>query len=167
MRTLYRILGVEMDATSAEIKKQYRKHARENHPDLAAAKGWSETETARRKEVFSSVAAAYAALSDPEKRARYDRDLNAIRWAFMAASRGAQRPRQRAQRADAPPFEGIDVEDLTAAVARRTDHKRRLRIEASRQRYEDKRAAFHAAVEAATQQILGEILLAQMEELGL
>jgi curved DNA-binding protein len=60
----YEALGVPRDADLAQIKKAYRKLARENHPDVSKAKGGE----AR----FKEVAEAYATLKDPEKRKAYD-----------------------------------------------------------------------------------------------
>ncbi|GAB3494510.1 molecular chaperone DnaJ [Amycolatopsis cihanbeyliensis] len=64
-KDFYRELGVSSDASSDEIKKAYRKLARENHPD--ANPGDAEAE---RK--FKAVSEAYGVLSDPSKRKEYD-----------------------------------------------------------------------------------------------
>lgn len=61
----YASLGVARDATAEDIKKAYRKLARKYHPDVSKE---ADAE-ARMKEVNE----AYAVLSDPEKRAAYDR----------------------------------------------------------------------------------------------
>ncbi|HYC37047.1 MAG TPA: DnaJ C-terminal domain-containing protein [Usitatibacter sp.] len=60
----YQVLGVARDATAEDIKKAYRKLARKYHPDVSK----EPDANARMKEVNE----AYAALSDPEKRAAYD-----------------------------------------------------------------------------------------------
>jgi molecular chaperone DnaJ len=64
-KDFYRELGVSSDATSDEIKKAYRKLAKENHPDANGG-----NTTAEKK--FKSVSEAYGVLSDPGKRKEYD-----------------------------------------------------------------------------------------------
>jgi DnaJ-class molecular chaperone len=66
MADLYSQLGVKRDAGEAEIKKAYRKLAKELHPDKN--KG-----NAAASERFSKVTRAYDILTDKDKRARYDR----------------------------------------------------------------------------------------------
>src|SRR5947209_1372638 len=64
-KTLYDVLGVKKDATEAEIKKAYRKLAREFHPDHNAGDKAAE-------ERFKEVQGAYDTLGDPDKRKQYD-----------------------------------------------------------------------------------------------
>jgi DnaJ-class molecular chaperone len=66
MADLYATLGVKRDASEAEIKKAYRKLAKELHPDRNKD---NPSASAR----FSAVTQAYDILSDKDKRARYDR----------------------------------------------------------------------------------------------
>jgi len=61
----YKTLGVEKGATSAEIKKAYRKLAMKYHPDKN--KGDRQAEA-----TFKNISEAYAVLSDPEKKQQYD-----------------------------------------------------------------------------------------------
>ncbi|MYX23118.1 DnaJ domain-containing protein, partial [Streptomyces sp. SID8380] len=61
----YKVLGVPKDATEAEIKKAYRKLARENHPD--ANKG-----NTRAEDRFKEISEAHDVLGDPKKRKEYD-----------------------------------------------------------------------------------------------
>ena len=99
----YAVLGVSRTATAEEIKRAYRKRARELHPDVNPAEG----------EQFKEVTAAYEVLSDPQKREMYDLGgdprgtgggfgqgfgFNDIMDAFFGAGAGAARgprPRQR------------------------------------------------------------------------
>lgn len=62
----YVVLGVARDATPEDIKAAYRKLARAHHPDLNPGKPAAEAR-------FKQVSAAHEILSDPEKRARFDR----------------------------------------------------------------------------------------------
>lgn len=80
MKDLYAILGIGRDAPPDEIKRAYRRLARERHPDR-------HPDNANAEELFKELSAAYAVLSNPRLRVRYDRgeiDAN-----------GAPRPRGR------------------------------------------------------------------------
>ena len=64
-RDYYEVLGVPKDASAEDIKKAYRKLAKECHPDLHPNDKQAE-------ERFKELNEANEVLSDPEKRARYD-----------------------------------------------------------------------------------------------
>jgi DnaJ-class molecular chaperone len=102
--TPYEVLGVDRNASADEIRKVYRKLAKEFHPDLNPGKPAAEAR-------FKAVSAAYDLLSDPEKRARYDRgEIDEM---------GVERPRYSYRsHAEGPgggkyqPEGGIDLNDL-------------------------------------------------------
>jgi molecular chaperone DnaJ len=75
---LYKILGVTRQASQTEIKKAYRKMAKQYHPDVN-----QDDEGAEAK--FKEISAAYEILKDKEKRAAYDRHGMA---AFQNGGRG-------------------------------------------------------------------------------
>jgi molecular chaperone DnaJ len=66
VRDYYEVLGVERSASAEEIKAAYRRAALKHHPDKNPGDGSAE-------EKFKSAAEAYSVLSDPDKRARFDR----------------------------------------------------------------------------------------------
>src|SRR2546422_1628827 len=68
----YVVLGVQRDASEADIKKAYRKLAMECHPDRNNGDKAAE-------EKFKLVTEAYEVLRDPDKRASYDRFGMAVR----------------------------------------------------------------------------------------
>src|SRR6201984_2234229 len=61
----YEVLGVPRTASEDEIKKAFRKLARQYHPDVAKTKKGAE-------EKFKEINEAYEVLSDPDKRKKYD-----------------------------------------------------------------------------------------------
>ena len=65
IRDPYEILGVSRSAAADEIKSAYRRLARKYHPDV-------NPNDAAAEEKFKEIGAAYAILSDPEKKARFD-----------------------------------------------------------------------------------------------
>lgn len=65
-RDYYEILGIERNVSDSEIKRAYRRLAVEHHPDKNPGDKESE-------EKFKEAAEAYAVLSDPQQRNRYDR----------------------------------------------------------------------------------------------
>jgi DnaJ-class molecular chaperone len=76
----YKVLGVAKTASQDDIRKAYRKLAKELHPDLNPG-------NAKAAERFKEISAAYDIVGDAEKRARYDKgEIDAS---------GAERPEQR------------------------------------------------------------------------
>ncbi len=104
----YSVLGVAKDATAAEIKKAYRRIAKECHPDLKPGDAEAEAK-------FKAAAAAYDLLKDPETRARYDNgEIDAS---------GQERPQQQYYRdyaeAAGNPYRGrqADPDDMSDIFA--------------------------------------------------
>ena len=64
-RDYYEVLGVDRNVSEADLKKAYRKVAKKYHPDTNPG-------DAEAEEKFKEAAEAYAVLSDPEKKAKYD-----------------------------------------------------------------------------------------------
>jgi DnaJ-class molecular chaperone len=68
----YQVLGVGKDASEKDIKKAFRKLAKQYHPDANPNNPGAEAK-------FKEINEAYEVLSDPEKRAQYDRFGNDFR----------------------------------------------------------------------------------------
>ncbi|MFV2063868.1 MAG: DnaJ C-terminal domain-containing protein [Chloroflexota bacterium] len=80
-RDYYATLGVAKKASKADVKKAFRKLAREHHPDV-------NKDDAAAEERFKEISEAYDVLSDPEKRKAYDQ-LGANWAAYQNAGPGA------------------------------------------------------------------------------
>ncbi len=112
----YKTLGVAKGATADEIKKKYRKLARELHPDLHPGDKKAEAR-------FKDVSAAYGLLSDKDKRAAFDRgEIDAAgqprqeRTFYRSHADGAQGAKYHP---GGDPFEGLSEDDLFANLFRR------------------------------------------------
>ncbi|QFT74324.1 DnaJ C-terminal domain-containing protein [Ruegeria sp. THAF33] len=104
----YTVLGVSKDASTAEIKKAYRRIAKDCHPDLKPGDDAAEAK-------FKAAAAAYDLLKDPETRARFDNgEIDAS---------GQERPQQQYYRdyaeAAGNPYRGrqADPDDMSDVFA--------------------------------------------------
>ncbi len=65
-KDLYKILGVNRTASDDEVRRAYKRKAKDTHPDLHPG-------DAAKAEIFKSASAAYEILGDKEKRGQYDR----------------------------------------------------------------------------------------------
>ncbi|KAJ2807429.1 Chaperone protein dnaJ [Coemansia furcata] len=98
----YKVLGAERTATDAELKRAYRKSALLFHPDKNFAPGADEA--------FKLVAHAFTILSDPDKRAHYDRYGVADNSTFSQQQQ--RQPQQRRQAPGTMYQDEISPEDL-------------------------------------------------------
>ena len=86
-RDYYEVLGVDKNADDAALKKAYRQLAKKYHPDVNPGDKEAEAK-------FKEASEAYAVLSDPEKRAKYDQFGSAngfLRHGFLGYFRGSVR----------------------------------------------------------------------------
>jgi DnaJ-class molecular chaperone len=113
-QTPYEVLGLKPGASADEIRKAYRKLAKEFHPDLNPGKPAAEAR-------FKAVTAANDILSDPEKRARYDRGeidesgAERPRYSYRPHAEGAQGWKYQPQ----GEMDAGDLDDLFAMFGRR------------------------------------------------
>lgn len=84
-KDFYAELGVSSSASAEDIKKAYRKLAREYHPDAHPGDAKAETR-------FKAVSEAYGVLSDPEKRKQYDEARSLFAGGFRPGAGGFSGP---------------------------------------------------------------------------
>ena len=101
---LYQVLGVAQDANTREIRRAYRRLARQHHPD--------HNPTSHGSEPFIALARAYEILNDPVQRAHYDE----IRRSSPARRPSAPHPR------DDQPTVRHGLLELSPGEARRLAH---------------------------------------------
>jgi len=107
-QTPYEVLGVKPEASPDEIRKAYRKLAKQLHPDLNPGKPEAEAR-------FKTVTAAYDLVSDADKRARYDRGeidedgAERPRYSYRPHAEGAQ-----GRKYEQGEMDPADLEDLFA-----------------------------------------------------
>src|SRR5438045_5774066 len=106
-RDLYDTLGVARNTSEADIKKAYRKLARQYHPDRNPGDKQAESR-------FKEIQSAYDILSDKQKRAQFDRFGHVGPEGFAGAGPGGPGggPFGGGFRGQGFDFQGIDPEDL-------------------------------------------------------
>ena len=120
----YQVLGVDREASPDEIKKAYRKLARQLHPDVNDEDG--------AEEKFKQVTHAYEVLSDPQQRASYDMGggqnmggfgpFGDIFETFFGQSSSSRGPRSRQERGgDALLRVDVDLVDVIFGVTKSLD----------------------------------------------
>jgi curved DNA-binding protein len=103
-RDFYEVLGVPRNASEADIKKAYRKLARQHHPDRNPGNKQAEAR-------FKEVQEAYDVLNDKAKREQYDR------FGFTGPGFGQQGPfRAEGGGAGGFEFQGVNPEDLESIL---------------------------------------------------
>lgn len=115
---LYGVLGVPPDASAHEIRRAYRRLARQQHPDLNA-----DPQGSRR---FAALASAYEILHDPAQRARYDQTLGRSSAPAVPPRNPPRRPAWGAQVDRPAAWRGI-LELSPQEAARLTHQPLRLR----------------------------------------
>jgi molecular chaperone DnaJ len=108
----YQVLGVSEQATADEIKKAYRRLAKQYHPD-------ANPNNPQAAERFKEISEAHAVLSDPEKRAKYDqmRRLGVFDRRPTGAGAGTREPFGGfAESFDFGEFGGLGLGDLFSSI---------------------------------------------------
>ncbi|UKP00916.1 DnaJ C-terminal domain-containing protein [Nostoc sp. UHCC 0870] len=98
-RDYYEILGVDKDATNEDIKKNYRRLARQYHPDLNPGNKAAEDK-------FKDIGEAYEVLSDTAKRAQYDQFSRY--WKQKGFSKQTPKPKAWERTAERSPNQNVD-----------------------------------------------------------
>ena len=137
-RDLYSVLGVDKKASPDEIKKAYRKLARQYHPDRNPGDKQAE-------ERFKEISAAYDILGDADKRKQYDRGgLFGVRRPGRAAAARRRLRRRRASATSSPTSSAA-----AAGGGRRRRRARGPRAERGRDLEAEVSISFEQAVDGA------------------
>jgi curved DNA-binding protein CbpA len=110
-RDPYELLGVPREASGDDIRKAYRKLARQHHPD-------ANPDAPEAEERFKEIQQAYEVLSNPEKKRQYDEMIRASarksRSSSGAGTVGSARSRNASQ---------VDLADLLAKLGKRSGYR--------------------------------------------
>ncbi|MFQ5764286.1 MAG: DnaJ C-terminal domain-containing protein [Rhodospirillales bacterium] len=124
MKDPYDVLGVPREATPDDLKRAYRRLARECHPDSDPMNPWAEDE-------FKELSAAYDLLSDPGRRAHYDGAPPADDGSGVGAkrSRASATPKSKAKPADGKRAKGARRSKMAGLKIRGADVEYALRVD--------------------------------------
>lgn len=104
-RDYYQLLGIPKTASADEIKKAYRRLARQLHPDMHSG-----TKKAEMEKKFKELNEAHEVLSDPDKRKKYDR--HGSNWEQAEAYERARQAAEAQGRGQAHSFGGEGFSDI-------------------------------------------------------
>lgn len=109
MTNPYEIMGVNLNATAPQIKKAFHRLARECHPDSVPDNPWADDE-------FKALSAAYELLSDPMRRALYDKGKisgdgtkGSSQRAAKNAFKSTARPPKSKSKKNRPKTDGLNI----------------------------------------------------------
>lgn len=144
MKNYYEILGVSKDATTTEIKKAYRKLAKEYHPDLHLGdEGITKEQLDEYEKILKEINEAYETLSDDSKRRKYNFEYAE---AVAAEKRRQEEIRQRREQR----------RQQRAEQARRTQEAAQ-QAEEERRRYQRQNSKYKASKRIAEDSFLEKI----------
>lgn len=105
----YNLLGLKRDASDADIKRAYRRLARQHHPDVNPGNKSAEAK-------FKEINEAYEVISDKEKRKKYDQYGDKWQYADQMSQAGAQQQSPfggfRQGASQGVPFQGEDADGM-------------------------------------------------------
>lgn len=123
MKTLYNLLEVEETASADEIKKAYRRIAKEHHPDANVDKHWTDEEKVKHEAILSKAGDAYDILKDEEKRKKYDEKLKEKRERYEQIKK--EKERRKKEEAARKEAEAKKAEEARREAKAREESQRR------------------------------------------
>ncbi len=153
-KNYYNILGVSKDASQQEIKRAYKKLAKEHHPDMVDDK--DKTQAEKR---FKEINEAYQVLSDPQKRKMFDR-FGTVNAGFGPQGGGGRRGFNQSgpftytyTTSGDSPFGNIDPFDIFEEIFDFRGYGRQRRPRKGKNLYYEMRVNFEDAVHGAEKEV--------------